>query len=114
MPFTTPALNALVGGLTAAATRISLHTADPGTTGASEVTGGTYARVATTWGAASNGSSVGSQVTLNVPAGVTVTHWGLWSAATGGTFEYGGALATPEAFGAAGTLAHTPTLTVTN
>lgn len=114
MAFTSAALNALVSGLTSTATRISLHTADPGTTGASEVTGGTYARVATTWGAPTNGSSTGSQTTLNVPAATTVTHWGLWTAATGGVFHYGGALAAPESFGSAGTLAHTPTLTVAN
>ena len=114
MPFTTPGLNALVSGLIAAGTRISLHTADPGTTGASEVTGGTYARVATTWGSPASGSAAGSEVSLNVPAGTTVTHWGLWSAATGGTFLFGGALAAAEAFGAAGTQKHTPTITASN
>lgn len=114
MPFTTSGLNALASGVTAAGTRISLHTADPGSTGASEVTGGTYARVATTWGAPSSGSSAGSEVTLNVPASTTVTHWGLWSAATGGTFLFGGALAAPEAFGSAGTAKVTPTITATN
>jgi hypothetical protein len=114
MGYTTSGLNDAVNGVAAAATYISAHTADPSTTGANEVTGGSYARVATTWGAASNGSRVGSQVSLNIPAGTTVTHWGLWTAGTSGTFKYGGALDASEAFGSAGTLQHTPTLTATN
>ena len=114
MPYTTAGLNAAVNGVATAGAHISLHTADPSTTGASEVTGGTYARVATTWGTASNGVRTGSQVTVNVPAGAAVTHWGVWSAATAGTFLFGGALGSTETFGAAGTLAHTPTLTATN
>lgn len=66
---------------------MSLHTADPGSTGASEVTGGSpaYARKAITWGAAANGAISGS-VTFDVPASTTVTYAGLWSAATAGTF----------------------------
>jgi hypothetical protein len=59
---------------------ISLHTATPGTTGANEVAGGAYARVATTWGAISAASTTGSQVTINVPASTTITHWGIWDA----------------------------------
>ena len=114
MAFTSTALNAAVSGIATAATYISLHTADPSTSGANEVTGGTYSREQTTWGAASNGSRVGSQVTFDVPAGTTVTHWGIWSAATGGTFHYGGTLDASETFGSAGTLLHTPTITVSN
>ncbi len=66
---------------------ISLHTASPGQSGASEATGGSpaYARKQTTWtGAAVDGVVTGSKVTLDVPAG-TYTHVGIWSAATGGT-----------------------------
>ena len=37
---------------------ISLHTADPGETGASECTGGSYARQAGSFGAASGGASI--------------------------------------------------------
>lgn len=58
---------------------ISLHTGDPGTTGAAEVTGGSYARQTTTWGTPAGAQVTGSQVTLNVPAGVTISYWGLWS-----------------------------------
>src|SRR5690606_40520330 len=58
-------LDAIGGGTSVAAgTYISLHTGDPGTTGASEVDGGNYARVQVNqdgqtgpyWNAASNGA----------------------------------------------------------
>ena len=104
-------------GLTAigaAATWISLHTADPGTTGTSEVTGGTYARLQTTWGTAAASSMTGSQVTINVPASTTITYWGVWSAASGSTYYYeGGALPASQAYVSAGTYLLTPTLTAT-
>lgn len=82
---------------------VSLHTADPGTTGASEVSGGSYARVQTTFPSSTTGSSAGSQVTINVPAGTTITHWGRWTAVTAGTFYEGGTLSATEVFGSAGT-----------
>lgn len=85
---------------------VSLHTADPGTTGASEVTGGSpaYARKSVTWASASSGSmALSAAVTFDVPSGKTVTHFGVWSAATSGTFYGGGALSASEAFGAQGT-----------
>lgn len=66
---------------------ISMHTADPGTTGANEATGGSpaYARKQTTWTSGTTGTNTGSVVTIDLPAG-TYTHAGIWSAATGGTF----------------------------
>lgn len=114
MAYTIAAENSAITGVKNAATFISLHTADPSTTGASEVSGGTYARVATTWGTVSGGSVTGSAATINVPASTTVTHWGLWTAATAGTFYNGGLLPASETFGAAGTYALTPTLSATN
>lgn len=77
--------------VTALGDYVSLHTADPGTTGADEATGGSpaYARQQTTWTAgASDGEVQGSQVTIDVPAG-TYTHVGFWSAELGGTFVGG-------------------------
>ena len=72
---------------------VSLHTADPGTTGASEVTGGSYARVAVTWNAASSGSVTNSgALSLNLPASTTASYFGVWSASTSGTYYIGGAL----------------------
>lgn len=72
---------------------ISLHSADPGTTGANEVAGGGYARKTTTWGAAamdgSNAKITGSVQQFDVENGDSVTHFGVWS---GATFRYGQAL----------------------
>jgi hypothetical protein len=80
----------LAGSYAALATHASLHTADPGTTGANEVTGGSpaYARVAITWTAgASDGVYTTNTLTFNLPASTAVTHVGLWSAITGGSFR---------------------------
>ncbi|PXX65381.1 hypothetical protein DFR70_104445 [Nocardia tenerifensis] len=97
----------------AATTYVSIHTADPGTTGTNEATGGSpaYARVATTWGTPANGQVTGSQATINLPAG-TYTYAGLWSAATGGTF-IDKVLISSTTLGAQGTLLVTPTFTMT-
>lgn len=68
---------------------ISLHSADPGTAGDNELTGGSpaYARQAVSWAAASSGAKArsGTEV-FDVPAGTTVRWVGFWSAATAGTF----------------------------
>lgn len=93
-------------------TWISVHTADPGSTGASEATGGApaYARKQTTWTAgASDGATTGSQVTFDLPAG-TYTYIGIWTAATGGTFIDRAAI-TSTTLGAQGQLLVTPTFT---
>jgi hypothetical protein len=68
-------------------TYASLHTGDPGDTGASEVTGGSpaYGRKAITWNAAASGSMDGDAVTFDVPAG-TITHVGYWDASTSGNY----------------------------
>jgi len=111
--YTNTAKDTALDAIGAAGTWISLHTADPGTTGANEVAGGTYARVQTTWSAAATSSKPGTAVTINVPAGVTITHWGLNSASTAGTFQVGEALPASETYGSAGTYVLTPTLTAT-
>lgn len=111
MGFTNTSKNTALDAIGSAAAYISFHTADPGSTGTSEVTGGSYARVQTTWGSAASASKAGSQITANIPASTTITHWGLWTASSGGTFHYGGALSASESFGGAGTYLFTPTLT---
>lgn len=111
MGYTNTSKNVALDAIGAAASYISFHTADPSTTGANEVIGGTYARVQTTWGAAASASKAGSQITANIPASTTITHWGLWTASSGGTFHYGGTLSASETFGGAGTYLFTPTLT---
>ncbi len=72
---------------------ISLHTADPGETGASEVTGGSYVRQAGSFTAAAAGA-LDNDATIDftsMPA-VTVTHVGIWDASSAGNFLWGGVL----------------------
>ena len=65
----------LADAYTGAWSWLSQHTATPGSTGASEASGGGYARKQTTWGSGSNGVTTGSQVTFDLAAG-TYTHTG--------------------------------------
>lgn len=73
----------------------SLHSADPGTTGANEFTGGSYARQAVVFGTAAGGV-IANNAGLSWPnAGTTpATHVGFWSTVTGGTYH--GGLAAPS------------------
>lgn len=80
---------------------VSLHTADPGETGANETSGTDYARKSVTnndtnWPAASAGNkSNGAAITFATPGSGgwgTVTHFGIWDASTNGNFLFGGAL----------------------
>ena len=100
-------------GVTGGGTYISLHYASPSTTGANEISGGSYARVATTWGSSSGGSNTGSQVTINVPASTTIEYFGIWSAPSGGNYIGGGPLPNNETYTGAGSYLLTPTLTAT-
>lgn len=69
---------------------LSLHSADPGTTGANELSGGTYARATVAWNAASNGTVTNSSsVSLNLPALGTAAYVGVWSASSAGTYYIG-------------------------
>lgn len=73
---------------------VSLHSADPGENGANEITGYNGQRPLIIF-LAPSGHQSASQATLdfiNMPAAV-VTHAGLWDAANGGSFWWGGALA---------------------
>ena len=72
---------------------VSLHSADPGANGASELSGGTYARVAVAWGAPSGGvvANTGA-LSINLPASTTASYYGIWSASSAGTYYIGGAL----------------------
>ena len=80
---------------------VSLHTADPGDTGANEITGGTYARQGPiTFASVGNNPTVSSNsailtFTAATAAWGTISYFGLWSAAIGGTFRGSGALITP-------------------
>lgn len=115
MAFTNATKEAAVVAAKSTATFASLHTAAAGTTGANEATGGTptYARKAITWtDGASDGSTTGSQVTFDVPAG-TYIEIGFWTAVTGGTFVFSLALASNAVLGSQGQVLVTPTVTAT-
>ena len=71
--------------------------------GASEVTGGTYARIAVTWVAAAAGViRPNANLVFNVPSGQTVDGWRGFTAITAGT-NYGGKALTSQAFASDGT-----------
>jgi hypothetical protein len=93
-------LNGVAAYTAPATVYFSLHTSNPGETGATaEVSGGSYARAAhdndgTGWDAASGGSAANAAV-IQFPdaSGAnwgTVTHYGKWDASSGGNcLEYG-------------------------
>jgi len=88
--------------LTAFTPYVSLHTADPGLTGANEVTGDAYVRIAGTFGAPTDGSTgrkIANSAAVTFPeidstGNRTVSHFCIWDAETGGNPRYNGALAT--------------------
>lgn len=99
MPYTDFAKAKMLTPLRADMTHLSLHTADPSTTGANEVTGGdpAYARVAVTtanFNAIATGAfTVVADIAFNGPASGGVTHMGSWH----GTDFLGGAALTGDA-----------------
>jgi hypothetical protein len=98
------AKNVMLDALAAVATRVALHTGDPGgaNSAANEVTGGSYARQPITWNAASGGSlDNNANPVFDVPAGTTVSWISLWN--TAGTVRYLKKDVTDEVFGSAGT-----------
>lgn len=107
---TTATKEAIAVAAAALGAYVSIHTADPGTTGASEATGGSpaYARKLTTWTAgSSDGVDTGSAVTFDLPAG-TYSYAGLWT--SGGTYISGVAI-TSFTLSAQGQYVLTPTWT---
>ena len=85
---------------------MSLHSADPGATGTSELTGGSpaYARKAISWAAAASSTKSNSaDITFDVPAGSTVAYIGYWSAVSSGTFYGSRAVTTSESYTGQGT-----------
>jgi hypothetical protein len=75
---------------------LSLHTGSPGTTGANEISGGSYIRQAITFGSASAGSQSSSgtdasQSFTGMPAEAGgAPYFGIWTASTSGTYLAGG------------------------
>ena len=98
--------NGMLYGLTGGAGFVSLHPADPGLTGTSEVTGGSpaYARKAIAWTAASSSATSNSaQIVFDVPTSTTIRYLGYWSAATSGTFYGSRILDTAQTYTSQGT-----------
>lgn len=96
MPLTEAERNAGADFHAGRISHLSLHTGDPGSAGANEVTGGGYARIAVAWDAAVGGvADSTAEVIFDVPANITITHTGAWSASSGGTFRSGYTLETP-------------------
>lgn len=112
--FKLDALSAIIG----LGNVLRLHTGDPGTTGANEVTGGSYSRKTFVWGAPAivsggtdNGKAkaFGATTTMNIPGGVAVTHYSVGKA--DGTFLYGKPLEPGTTLTADGAVDVTPTHT---
>ena len=101
--------NALATAYGTAATHAALYTTVPGGSAGTEVTGGSYARKALTWGSAVAGV-ISATVTFDVPAGVTVAGAGVHSGTTAGYLD--GGTVTAQAFATAGTYTLTITTTV--
>jgi hypothetical protein len=102
--FSTIGKNTMLNALPAAP-YVSLHSSDPGDTGAAEIAGGAPAYARQTGALATSTTSARSLTvasTHNVPASTTVAYVGLWSAASGGTF-YGSFSVTSETYGGQGT-----------
>ena len=80
---------------------VALHTADPGETGTGELSGGSYVRKAAGLAAPVNGVSTNAADILytGMPAS-TITHLGLWDAATAGNFLWGGVAGAPKTYAA--------------
>lgn len=73
---------------------LALYTASPNAGGGgTEVTGGSYARQAVTFGAISSGSmSNSSTITFSGLPNATITHYGILDASTGGDLKVYGAI----------------------
>ena len=104
-------LNTLRGtAITGITTRVSLHSDDPGLTGANEVTPGanSYERKAVTFGDPATGgggrqiANTGALTWTDMP-GVTVKAVGLWDALETGNFLYGDDLVAEQVVNAGGT-----------
>lgn len=111
MPLIVSEENAMCNFESARLLYLSLHTADPSTTGASECTDSTYARQPLVWAAAANGATAATQVSFSVNPN-TFTSFGFWDSATGGNYLGGNPLNSPQSPTVASIVKVTPSLTV--
>jgi len=79
---------------------VSLHTGDPGSTGANEATGSGYSRVAITFNAASAKASTNSNAISQTLTGALgpITFLAVWDASTAGTMLYGATVSTAKTY----------------
>ena len=88
VPLSTADINALLSTWASNALYVSAHSAYSAS-GANELSGGSYARVAVTWASPAGGSIAlsGTPYSINAPASSTAAFVGFWSALSGGTFQ---------------------------
>ncbi len=95
MALSNAALEAAADAISDMGNFISLHTADPGTTGASEAAYGGYSRPTTTWAAgSSDGIITGSAVTFTAVAAGAYAGMGAYTLGTAGSYIGGKAFPT--------------------
>lgn len=87
---------------------VGLHSANPGATGANEISGTRVGPISWTAGSA-DGIYTSGSISFTVPAGTTISHLGFWDSPSGGVFLDSAAAAVT--FVTAGT--YTVTLTYT-
>jgi hypothetical protein len=97
---------------------VGLHTADVTDAGTgTEVTGNVYARTAATFTVTNDQATNSGTITFPTASGGswgTITHIGIWSATSGGTLYYHGALTSSKSVGEADTFQiATSSLTIT-
>lgn len=86
---------------------LSAHISTPGTTGAAETSGGSYARQAVSWGSPASGAmSNTNAISQPIAASTTISYAGTWSAVTSGTYAVGIQLGSSVTFGTAGNLTY--------
>lgn len=104
--YTNPGKVVALSALGTAAKFISLHSTDPGTSGAGELTGGTpaYGRQSATWTTPTTDTlALSNQPTFNVAGGSTASYVGFYTAATGGDLLWSRPLPNAEVYGGQGT-----------
>lgn len=111
MAFPVGTKNTAVDAIVALGNWISLHTADPSTTGANEASGGSYARQQSAFGASASGTATGAEVTFAGILAAAYGYFGQWSAQVAGTFRHGNVLTPSMTLGGVGTLKVVPSIT---
>ena len=108
MPYAVAAKNVMLDQLGTVAVYLSVHDANPGSTGTNEASGSV--RGAITWNTASGGFKTQSNTpaVTAIPNAFVVRYVGLWSASTGGTY-YGYQAVSTTSTVTAGTWTYTAT-----